>query len=68
MTYLLCGFNNIITTTNFHHSSDNSTISKKKYERMDFFQKGTNMPNITARVDSNRLHATTNLLQCVTPQ
>ena len=46
---------------------DKSTISRKKYESKDLFRKGTNMPDITARPDSNRLHVTTNLLQCVTP-
>ena len=46
---------------------DKSTISRRKYESKDLFRKGTNMPDITARPDSNRLHVTTNLLQCVTP-
>ena len=46
---------------------EKSTISRKKYERKDLFGKGTNMPDITARPDSNSLHVTTNLLQCVTP-
>ena len=44
---------------------DNSTILTKKYESKDLFRKGTNMPDITARPDSNRLHVTTNLLQCL---
>ena len=34
---------------------------------MIFFKKGTNLPDITARPDSNRLHVTANLPQCVTP-
>ena len=46
---------------------DKSTTSRKKYESKDLFRKGTNMLDITARPDSNRLHVTTNLLQCVTP-
>ena len=44
---------------------DNSTILRKKYESKDLFRKGTNMPDITARPDSNRLHVKTNLLQCL---
>ena len=66
LAYPLWGFNNNITTTRFHHSSENSTILKKKYESKDFFKKALNMPDITARPDSNRLHATTNSLQSVT--
>ena len=46
---------------------DISTILRKKYESKDLFRKGTKMPDITARPDSNRLHNTTYLLQCVTP-
>ena len=69
LTYPLCKFNDNITTTSFYHSSDNSTILKKKYESKDFFlKKGINMPDITARPDSNRLHVTTDLLQCITPR
>ena len=39
---------------------DKSTISRKKYESKDLFRKGTNMPDITVRPDSNRLYVTTN--------
>ena len=39
------------------------TILRKKYENKDLFRKGTNIPDITARPDSNRLHVTSNLLQ-----
>ena len=46
---------------------DKSTISRKKYESKDLLRKDTNMPNTTTRPDSNRLHVTTDLLQCVTP-
>ena len=46
---------------------EKSTISREKYESKDLFRKGTNMLDINARPDSNRLHVTTNLLQCVTP-
>ena len=46
---------------------DKSIISRKKYESKDLFRKGTNIPDITARPDCNRLHVTANLLQCVTP-
>ena len=46
---------------------DKSTISRKKYESKDLLRKDTSMPNITARPDSNRLHVTTDLLQCITP-
>ena len=42
---------------------DNSTILRKKYESKYLFREGTNMPDITARPDSSRLHVTTNLLQ-----
>ena len=42
---------------------DNSTILRKKYESKDLFRKDTNMPDITATPDSNRLHVATNLLQ-----
>ena len=48
---------------------DTSTILRKKYESKDLFRKGANMPDITARPNSNRLHVThvtTNLLQCIT--
>ena len=44
---------------------DNSTILRKKYESKDLLRKGTNIPDITARPDNNRLHVTTNLLQCL---
>ena len=44
---------------------DNSTILRKKYESNDLFRKSTNIPDITARPDSNRLHVTTKLLQCL---
>ena len=44
---------------------DNCIILRKKYESKDLFRKDTNIPDITARPDSNRLHVTTNLLQCV---
>ena len=44
---------------------DNSTILKKKYESKDLFRKATNMQDITARPDSNKLHVTNNLLQCL---
>ena len=39
LTYQLCGFNNNITTTSFHHSSDNSTILKKIFDTKIFFKK-----------------------------
>ena len=39
LTYQLCGFNNNITTTSFHHSSDNSTILKKIFDARIFFKK-----------------------------
>ena len=39
LTYQLCGFNNNITTTSFHHSSDNSTILKKIFDAGIFFIK-----------------------------
>ena len=42
---------------------DNSTILRKKYESKDLFRKGTNMPDITTRPESNKLQVTTNLLQ-----
>ena len=44
---------------------DNSTILRKKYESKDLVRKDTNMPDITATPDSNRLHVATNLLQCL---
>ena len=44
---------------------DNSTILRKKYESKDLFGKGTNIPDISATPDSNRLRVTTNLLQCL---
>ena len=46
---------------------DKSTISRKKNESKDLFRKGTNMPDITARPGSNRLHVITNLLECIAP-
>ena len=44
---------------------NSSSILKKKYESKDLFRKATNMQDITARPDSNTLHVTTNLLQCL---
>ena len=41
------------------------TVLWKKYESNDLFRKDTNMPDITARPDSNRLHVTINLLRCL---
>ena len=38
-TYQLRGFNNNITTTSFHHSSDNFAILKKIFDTRIFFKK-----------------------------
>ena len=48
----LPAFNNITTSTSFHHSSDNFSFLKS---------------DITDRPGSKRLHATANFLQCATP-
>ena len=63
----LLGFNNNITTTSFHHSSDISTILKKIFDAMIFFKKVTNMFDINATPGSKRLYVTANFLQYVTP-
>ena len=39
LTYQLREFNNNITTTSFHHSSDNSTILKKIFDARIFLKK-----------------------------
>ena len=54
LTYQLCGFNNNITTTSFHHSSDKSTILKKIFDAGIFFYIGTNLSDVTARPGSKR--------------
>ena len=65
-THQLRGFNNNITTTSFHHSSDNSTILKKIFDARIFLKKEQTCRTLLPG-QAKRLHITANLLQCVTP-